>query len=399
MPKRVESIQKFFKVMVMPYFDYASGCPVDERVVDAMLPYMREHFGNPSSVHSFGFRAREAIEEAREKVLALINGSDGDLVFTSGATEANNLAIIGYALRNVKRGKHVLVSAVEHMSVINPAKFLQKQGFQVEFIPVDSYGMVNLDFIAERVRDDTILVSVQHANNEVGTIQPIEQIAEILEDKNTVLHVDATASLGKIEVDVERLKADMLTLSSNDIYGPRGMGGLFIRNGVRLQPVILGGGQEKGLRSGTENVPAIVGFGVAAEITAKEWKADSERIRRLRDRIIENVLRIEETYLNGHPEKRLPNNVNVRFSYIEGESIVLSLDMEGIQASTGSACSSKTLQPSHVLIACGLRHEEAHGSLLLTLGKYNTDEDVNKLLEVLPRVVERLRMMSPLYKK
>jgi cysteine desulfurase len=385
--------------MVMPYFDYASGCPVDERVVDAMLPYMREHFGNPSSVHSFGFRAREAIEEAREKVLALINGSDGDLVFTSGATEANNLAIIGYALRNVKRGKHVLVSAVEHMSVINPAKFLQKQGFQVEFIPVDSYGMVNLDFIAERVRDDTILVSVQHANNEVGTIQPIEQIAEILEDKNTVLHVDATASLGKIEVDVERLKADMLTLSSNDIYGPRGMGGLFIRNGVRLQPVILGGGQEKGLRSGTENVPAIVGFGVAAEITAKEWKADSERIRRLRDRIIENVLRIEETYLNGHPEKRLPNNVNVRFSYIEGESIVLSLDMEGIQASTGSACSSKTLQPSHVLIACGLRHEEAHGSLLLTLGKYNTDEDVNKLLEVLPRVVERLRMMSPLYKK
>jgi cysteine desulfurase len=385
--------------MVMPYFDYASGCPVDERVVDAMLPYMREHFGNPSSVHSFGFRAREAIEEAREKVLALINGSDGDLVFTSGATEANNLAIIGYALRNVKRGKHVLVSAVEHMSVINPAKFLQKQGFQVEFIPVDSYGMVNLDFIAERVRDDTILVSVQHANNEVGTIQPIEQIAEILEDKNTVLHVDATASLGKIEVDVERLKADMLTLSSNDIYGPRGMGGLFIRNGVRLQPVILGGGQEKGLRSGTENVPAIVGFGVAAEITAKEWKADSERIRRLRDRIIENVLRIEETYLNGHPEKRLPNNVNVRFSYIEGESIVLSLDMEGIQASTGSACSSKTLQQSHVLIACGLRHEEAHGSLLLTLGKYNTDEDVNKLLEVLPRVVERLRMMSPLYKK
>lgn len=382
----------------MPYFDYASGSPVDERVIEAMLPYMKQHFGNPSSVHSYGFEARKAVEEAREKILSLVNGKNGDIIFTSGATEANNLAVIGYALRNARRGKHVMVSAVEHMSVINPAKFLQKQGFEVEFIPVNKYGEVDVGFIEERLRDDTILVSVQHANNEIGTIQPIVEISKVMENADAALHVDATASLGKIEVDTERLRADMITLSSNDIYGPRGVGGLFVKEGVRLQPIILGGGQERGLRSGTENVAAIVGFGVAAEIAKKEWKRDAEKMERLRDRIIENVLKIEESYLNGHPKRRLPNNVNVRFSYIEGESIILSLDMEGIQASTGSACSSKTLQPSHVLIACGLKHEEAHGSLLLTLGKYNTDEDVDKLLNVLPGVVERLRMMSPLYK-
>lgn len=383
----------------MPYLDFASGCPVDERVIEAMLPYMREHFGNPSSVHSFGFRVREAIEDSRQKILNLINGKNGDLVFTSGATEANNLAVIGYAMRNARKGKHVLVSSIEHMSVINPAKYLQKNGFEVEYIPVDRYGMVDVDFVKSRVRDDTILVSVQHANNEIGTIQPVEEIGKFLEDKNAAFHVDATASLGKIKVDVSRIGADLLTVSSNDIYGPRGVGALYIKEGVKVQPVILGGGQERGLRSGTENVPAIVGFGVAAEITVKEWREDAEKMRRLRDRIIESLLEIEESYLNGHPEKRLPNNVNVRFSYIEGESIVLSLDMAGIQASTGSACSSKTLQPSHVLMACGLKHEEAHGSLVLTLGKYNTDEDVDRLLEVLPGIVERLRMMSPLYRR
>lgn len=383
----------------MPYFDYASGSPVDERVIEAMLPYLKEKFGNPSSVHSYGFEARKALDEAREKISSLINGDNGNVIFTSGATEANNLAIIGYALRNARKGKHVMVSAIEHMSVINPAKFLQKQGFEVDFIPVDRYGEVDVGFIEEKIRDDTILVSVQHANNEIGTIQSVKEISDIVErNPNTALHSDATASLGKIDVDAEDMGADMLTLSSNDIYGPRGAGALWVREGVRLQPVILGGGQENGLRSGTENVAAIVGFGVAAEIAKDEWRKDAEKMERLRDRIIENILKIEESYLNGHPEKRLPNNVNVRFSYIEGESIVLSLDMEGIQASTGSACSSKTLQPSHVLTACGLRHEEAHGSLLLTLGKYNTDEDVDKLLEVLPGVIERLRMMSPLYK-
>jgi cysteine desulfurase len=382
----------------MPYFDYASAKPVDERVVEAMLPYMTENFGNPSSIHSYGFKAREVIEEARGKVSELINGANGDLIFTSGATESNNLALIGYAMRNARKGKHVLVSSIEHMSVINPAKYLQKQGFEVEFIPVDKYGTVDLEFIEEKIREDTILVSVQHANNEIGTIQPIKEISEIINGR-AALHVDATASLGQIEVDVEELGVDLLTISSNDIYGPKGVGALWVRQGVRLQPIILGGGQERGMRSGSENVSGIVGFGKAAEITREIWKEEAERIKRLRDRIIENVLKIEESYLNGHPENRLPNNVNVRFSYIEGESIVISLDMAGIQASTGSACSSKTLQPSHVLMACGLKHEEAHGTLLLTLGRYNTDEDVEKLLEVLPGVIERLRSMSPLYRR
>ncbi len=381
----------------MPYFDYASGYPVDERVIEAMLPYMREHFGNPSSVHSYGVKARQAIEEARQKVSELINGGDGSVIFTSCATESNNLALIGFALRNKSKGKHIIISSVEHMSVINPAKFLQKSGFEVTYAPVDKYGVVDVDFIESNIRKDTILVSVQHANNEIGTIQPVEEIGELLKDKDVAFHVDATASIGKIEVDVEKMNVDLLTISSNDIYGPRGVGGLFVRKGVKLQPIILGGGQEMGLRSGTENVAEIVGFGVAAEIARKEYRRDSEHMRKLRDKIIEGVLKIEESYLNGHPEKRLPNNASFRFSYIEGESLVLSLDMEGIQASTGSACTSKTLQPSHVLIACGLKHEEAHGSLLLTLSKYNTDEDVDALLATLPKAVERLRMMSPLY--
>ena len=383
----------------MPYFDYASGYPVDERVIEAMLPYMKEHFGNPSSVHSYGFKARQAVEEAREKVSELINGGDGSVIFTSCATESNNLALIGFALRNKNKGKHVIISSVEHMSVINPAKFLQKSGFEVTYAPVDKYGVVDVDFIESNIRKDTILVSVQHANNEIGTIQPVEELGELLKDKDIAFHVDATASIGKIEVDVEKINADLLTISSNDIYGPRGVGGLFVRKGVKLQPIILGGGQEMGLRSGTENVAGIVGFGVAAEIARREYRRDAEHMRKLRDRIIEGVLKIEDSYLNGHPEKRLPNNASFRFSYIEGESLVLSLDMEGIQASTGSACTSKTLQPSHVLIACGLKHEEAHGSLLLTLSKYNTDEDVDALLAALPKAVERLRMMSPLYRR
>ncbi len=383
----------------MPYFDYASGYPVDERVIEAMLPYMKEHFGNPSSVHSYGFKARQAVEEAREKVSELINGGDGSVIFTSCATESNNLALIGFALRNKNKGKHVIISSVEHMSVINPAKFLQKSGFEVTYAPVDKYGIVDVDFIESNIRKDTILVSVQHANNEIGTIQPVEELGELLKDKDIAFHVDATASIGKIEVDVEKINADLLTISSNDIYGPRGVGGLFVRKGVKLQPIILGGGQEMGLRSGTENVAGIVGFGVAAEIARREYRRDAEHMRKLRDRIIEGVLKIEDSYLNGHPEKRLPNNASFRFSYIEGESLVLSLDMEGIQASTGSACTSKTLQPSHVLIACGLKHEEAHGSLLLTLSKYNTDEDVDALLAALPKAVERLRMMSPLYRR
>ncbi|ADC65281.1 Cysteine desulfurase [Ferroglobus placidus DSM 10642] len=380
----------------MPYMDYVSGCPVDERVIEAMLPYFK-HPGNPSSIHSVGLEARNAMEEARGKVASLINADSSEIVFTSGATESNNLAIIGYATRNKSKGKHIIVSAIEHISVINCAKFLQKNGFEVDYAPVDSYGKVKLDELENLVREDTILVSIQHANPEIGTIQDIEKIRDAIKD--VTLHVDATASLGKIEVNVEKLGADMLTISSNDIYGPRGVGALYIRKGVRVNPVILGGGQERGLRGGTENVAAIVGFGRAAEITMEEWKSEAERLKKMRDRLIEGLLKIEDTFLNGHPTERLPNNASVRFSYIEGESIILSLDMEGIQASTGSACTSKTLQPSHVLMAIGLKHEEAHGSVVFSLGRWNKEEDVDYVLEKLPPIIERLRMMSPLYLK
>ncbi len=380
----------------MPYMDYVSGCPVDERVVEAMLPYFK-HPGNPSSIHSVGLEARNAMEEARGKVASLIKADSSEIIFTSGATEANNLAIIGYAMRNKSKGKHVIVSAIEHISIINCAKFLQKNGFEVDYAPVDRYGKVKLDELENLVREDTILVSIQHANPEIGTIQDIEKVRDAIKD--VTLHVDATASLGKIEVNVERLGVDMLTLSSNDIYGPRGVGALYIRKGVRVNPIILGGGQERGLRGGTENVAAIVGFGRAAEITMEEWKSEAERLKKMRDRLIEGLLKIEDTFLNGHPTDRLPNNASVRFSYIEGESIILSLDMEGIQASTGSACTSKTLQPSHVLMAIGLKHEEAHGSVVFSLGRWNKEEDVDYVLEKLPPIIERLRMMSPLYLK
>jgi cysteine desulfurase len=384
----------------MAYFDYANGCPVDERVIEAMLPYMTDEIGNPSSVHSMGLKARKALDEARDRVSDLINGKEGDIIFTSGATEANNLAIIGYSMRNKRKGDHIIVSSIEHMSVINSCKFLQKNGFEVSYIPVDRNGVVRIEELENSIRKETILITVQHANGEIGTIQPIEEIGKIAKEYDIAFHVDATASLGKIEVDVERMGADLVTLSSNDIYGPRGVGGLFIRKGVRIQPIIVGGGQEKGYRSGTENVAGIVGFGEAAEITEEEYREEAKREEKLRDEMIERILDgIEESYLNGHPELRLPNNVNVRFSFVEGESLVLSLDMEGIYVSTASACTSKTLEPSHVLIACGLKHEEAHGSLLFTLGRGNKEEDVDRLMEALPRVVERLRMMSPLYKK
>ncbi len=379
----------------MPYLDYVAGSPVDERVVEEIVKYFR-HPGNPSSVHSLGLEARNIIEEARNRVANLINADPSEIIFTSGATEANNLAIIGYAMRNKRRGTHIIVSAIEHISVINSAKFLMKNGFEVDYAPVDKFGKVRLDELENLIRDDTILVSIQHANPEIGTVQDIHEIREIV---RTTLHVDATASLGKIEVDVERMGADMLTLSSNDIYGPRGVGALYLRKGVRVNPIVLGGGQESGMRGGTENVPGIAGFGKAAEIAKEEWKRESERLREMRDRLIEGLLRIEDTFLNGHPEERLPNNASVRFSYIEGESILLSMDMEGIQASTGSACTSKTLQPSHVLMAIGLKHEEAHGSVVFSLGRWSRMEDVDYVLEKLPPIIERLRMMSPLYMK
>jgi cysteine desulfurase len=310
------------------------------------------------------------------------------------------MAIKGFAYRNKDRGTHIITSSIEHMSVMNPVKYLSTRGFEVTFLPVDQQGLVNLENLEKEVRDETILVSVMHANGEIGTIQPTKEISQIVHRKKAMFHVDATAAAGQIPVDVQADGIDLLTISSNDMYGPKGTGALYLKQGVRVEPLIHGGGQEQGLRSGTENLPSIMGFGKAAELAKTEMQAENERLIKLRDRFIKGLVgAIPYSYLNGHPTKRLPNNVSVRYSFIEGESMLLSLDMMGVAASSGSACTAKTLEPSHVLIATGLKHEEAHGSLLFTLGKRNTEEEVDYVIGLMPGIVKRLRAMSPLTPK
>ncbi len=381
--------------------DHAAGMPVDPRVFEAMKPYFMENYGNPSSSHSFGASAKNALMGSREKVARLIGAEKPkELIFTSGGTESNNLAIKGVAYRNKDKGNHVITTTIEHISVINICKHLQKQGFDITYIPVDKQGTVDPKKIKDAITDKTILISVMYANGEIGTIQPIKEIGKIAHDNKIYFHVDAVAAAGKVPINVEEENIDLLSFSSNDIYGPKGMGALYTKKGTRIQPVMQGGGQERGLRSGTENTPGIVGLGKAAEIAKEEMETESRRLNQLRDRLTKGVLdTIERSYLNGHPTERLPNNANLRFSYIEGESLILGLDMLGIQVSSGSACTSKTLEPSHVLLAIGLAHEEAHGSLVFTMGKQNSEEDVNYVLEVLPGVVKRLRGMSPLTPK
>ena len=382
-------------------FDNASASPVDSRVVEAMMPYFRDEYGNPSSFHSIGRRAKEAMEDARSKVAELIGAERSDeIIFTSGGTESNNLALIGTAYRNKRKGTHIIISAVEHMSVLNAAKFLQRNGFKLTVLPVDKYGLVDLEALKNILTDDTILVSIMLANGEVGTIEPVREACEIVKEKGAYFHTDAIAACGQIPVRVEELEVDLISLSSSDMYGPKGVGALYVKKGTPISPITYGGGQERGLRSGTENVPGIVGMGEAARIVKAEMKEEAERLTAMRDRLIEGVLkRIDYSYLNGHPTRRLPNNANIRFSFIEGESIILSLEMEGILASTGSACTSKTLMPSHVLTAMGIKHEEAHGSIQFTMGRYNKESDVDKLLNILPSIISKLREMSPLTPK
>ena len=383
------------------YMDHVAGMPIDERVLEAMRLYFTQKYGNPSSIHSFGNEARNAISEARGKVAKLIGAEkEEEIIFTSGGTESNNLAIKGLAYRNKNKGNHIITSSIEHMSVINTFKDLSKQGFEVTFLPVDKYGVVEVQTLEREIKDKTILVSIMYANGEIGTIEPIREIGKIVHEKGACLHVDAVAAAGQIPINVQEENIDLLSLSSNDMYGPRGVGALYIKAGTRIQSIMYGGGQERGLRSGTENLPGIVGIGEAVEIARTEMKTEEQRLTRLREGLIKGVLdSIPESYLNGHPTKRLPNNVNVRFSYIEGESLILSLDMEGVACSSGSACTSKTLEPSHVLLAIGLKHEEAHGSLLFTLGRQNSEEDVNYVCGLLPGIVKKLRKMSPLTPK
>jgi cysteine desulfurase len=378
------------------YLDYAATTPVDPRVLKVMFPYFSERFGNTMSLHSLGQEAKQALEQSRKTVANLIGAKPQEVFFTSSATESNNLALKGVALANRNKGNHVIISSIEHPCIMESAKWLEKQGFKITRLKVDKYGLVNPQDVKKAIRKDTVLVSVIHASNEIGTIQPIKEIAEICKQKGVLFHTDASQSLGKIPVNVKIMNIDLLTGSSHKMYGPKGAALLYISQGVKIEPILHGGGHEQGLRASTVNVPAIVGFAKACEICQGQMKQESLRLAKLRDRIIGKVLKeISFSYLNGHPSKRLPNNINFRFSFIEGESLVLSLDFKGICASTGSACSSAKLQASHVLLAIGLKPQDAHGSLRLSLGRWTTTKETEYLLKVLPEEIKILRRTSP----
>jgi cysteine desulfurase len=382
------------------YLDYAATTPTHPDVVAAMLPYFTEHFGNPSSIYSLGQESKEAIQGARSQVARLIGAQDEEIVFTGGGTEADNYALKGIAYANEKKGNHIITTAIEHHAVIETCAFLEKHGFTVTYLPVDKYGLVDPDEVKNAITPKTILISVMHANNEVGTIQPLVEIANAAREHKIPLHTDAVQTAGHIPIAVNQLGVDMLSMSAHKLYGPKGVGALYVRKGLKLTPFLHGGGQEKGRRSGTENVPGIVGFGKAAEMVRGEIDTEVPRLTLLRDKLTKGLLTgIPDTHLNGHPGKRLPNNVNISVDFIEGESMCLNLDMEDICVSTGSACSSASLEPSHVLLAMGLKHEQAHGSLRFTSGKWTTEADIDKVLNTLPGIINKLRAMSPLYQK
>ena len=381
------------------YLDYAATTPTHPEVVKTMLPYFTDAFGNPSSIYSYGQEAKGAIEEARVKVADLIGARNEEIVFTSGGTEADNFALKGVAYANENRGNHIITSSIEHHAVIETCKFLERSGFRVIYLPVDEYGLVDPDDVEKAITDKTILISIMQANNEMGTVQPIAEIGRIAKEAGIYFHTDAVQAVGHIPVDVNELGVDLLSMSAHKFYGPNGVGALYIRKGTKLTPFMHGGEQERRRRASTENVPGIVGFGKAVELTQQEMSREAERLTYLRDQLIKGLLeRIDHIRLNGHPLMRLPNNVNVSVDFVEGESMLLNLDLEGICASTGSACSSSSLEPSHVLLALGLSPEQAHGSLRFSLGKWTAEEEIGRVLEVLPRIVAKLRAMSPLLK-
>ena len=385
------------------YFDHAAARPLLPEVVEAMLPYLKEHWGNPLSLHRFGERPREAMEKARAQVADLIVARPREIYFTASGSEANNMAIKGAALMNRKQGQHVVISAIEHHSVLNSAKTLEKLGFEVTVVPVDEHGLVNPGDVAAVVREDTTLVSVMHANNEIGTIEPVAEIAQAVRERGTrqfpYIHTDAIATVGMLPVDVKELGVDLLSLAGNQFYGPQGAGALFIRKGVRVMPFIDGGIQEGGRRAGTENVAAIVGLGVAAELAKAQREGRARYLIPLRDRLIERLTTEgDHIYLTGHPTLRLPGHISICVEFIEGESMLLSLSMKGIAVSSGSTCTSRALKASHVLTAIGVPAALAQGSLVFSMGQGNTMEDVDYVMEVLPPIIQRLRQMSPLYK-
>ncbi len=382
------------------YLDYNATTPIHPEVIEEIKPFITERFGNPSSIHWAGREVKKYIEEAREKVARLINADPMEIVFTSSGTEADNFAIKGTVETFKEKGNHIITTSVEHPAVLNTCKYLEKCGYRVTFLGVDSYGMLDLDELKSAITDKTILISVMFANNETGTIFPIEEIGNIARQKGIIFHCDAVQAAGKVPIDVKKLNVDLLAISGHKFYAPKGIGSLYIRRGVKLRPLIHGGHQEKNRRAGTENVIGIVALGKACEIALRDMEKESQRILGLRRRLEEGILKtIKDVTINGHPESRIPNTTNISFHYIEGESLILNLDLEGIAASTGSACTSGTLEPSHVLMAMGIDPVVAQGSVRFSLGKWNTEEDIDRVLEILPGIVERLRSMSPLYRR
>ena len=380
------------------YLDYAATTPCDPQVIKAMEPYFFEKFGNASSIHSFGQEAKKAIEDSRLMLASFLGAEPSEIVFTSGGTESNNFAIKGVAYALEKKGNHIITTVIEHHAVIEPCKFLEKRGFKVSYVPVDKYGLVSPEDIKRAITDKTILISVMHANNEIGTIQPVAEIGKIAKEKGIYFHTDAVQTLGHIPVNVDELNANLVSLSAHKFYGPKGVGALYIRKGTRIERFLHGGDQENGRRASTHNASGIVGLGKAIELCRDKMDKEAEFQMSLRDELIKEIPnKISEVSLNGHPTLRLPNNVNFSIKYIEGESILLNLDMLGIACSTGSACTSSSLEPSHVLLAIGLAHEIAHGSLRITMGRWTQESDISYLLENLPKIVEKLRAMSPLY--
>jgi len=377
------------------YMDHAATTPVDLRVAAAMKPFLSGRFGNASSLHSFGQDAKEALEESRTLIAKAIGAGPDEIIFTSGGTESDNMALKGV----LKRGDHMITSAIEHHAVLYTAQYLEMQGVQVTYLKVDRFGMVNPADIEKAIRPNTRLVSVMHVNNEIGTIEPIAEIGKMCRSRGILFHTDAVQSFGKLPIDVKKMNIDMLSASAHKLYGPKGVGMLYLRNGVKLVPLMHGGGHEKGRRSGTENVAGAIGFAKATETAMKGMKAESKKMAAFSEKLGRKVLQIPDSHLSGHPTRRLPGISNFRFAGIEGESLVIHLDMQGVAASTGSACSSRSLEPSHVLIAIGLKHADAHGSLRLSLGRGNTAADVDYVAKVLPGIVENLRRISPLAKQ
>lgn len=380
------------------YMDNAATTKMKKEVLDEMLPFLTEDYGNPSSVYSLGSKSKRAVEEAREKVAKVIGANKREIFFTGGGSEADNWAIKGVAYANESKGNHIITTKIEHHAVLHACEYLEKKGFEVTYLDVDEFGLVDLDQLKESITDKTILISIMYANNEIGTIQPIKEIGEIAKENKIYFHTDAVQAMANTEINVNELNIDLLSMSAHKLYGPKGVGALYVRQGVKIDPLITGGGQERNRRAGTENVPGLVGFGKAIELAYENMEEHNSKLTQLRDSLIKKIMdNIPYTRLNGHPTKRLPGNVNICFEFIEGESLLLSLDMVGIAGSSGSACTSGSLDPSHVLLAIGLEHEIAHGSLRLSLGDFNNEEELDYVVDNLKVIVQRLRDMSPLY--